>query len=398
MKTQTRVLAGLGAAGMLITIVAPAQAGTKWGGPQEVSSKLGRSIGVSDDGRVAAWIRTNKSDGSGPVRTSWYKSTKKGWLPSAPIPGTAMITGLQLSTDGNFAFAEAPGTGYLLAQRTTQNTWGAAQTIVTGAQLDYGQASSDTSTIVWVDWAGATDYPVAVPGSVKAQTRKPDGTWNAPVEIGKINYDFYYGYYETDPIALSADGSTLAWFDETYALKVSTKQADGTWGAPVLVKQYASDPSVTTLRLSANGSSLIWAQAGEEGIVITSRAGTGWTPLGYVTTDETTRADISPDGLTVAYGTDANQLITRRWNGTAWGKPVVVGSASNPGIALKNKTLAWSSSVYSGSTVRVSIYKKGKWQPTTKVTSAGQSPALNTSGTTLVWGSTSNKRIYSVKR
>jgi hypothetical protein len=76
----------------------------------------------------------------------------------------------------------------------------------------------------------------------------------------------------------------------------------------------------------------------------------------------------------------------------------VVGSASNPGIALKNKTLAWSSSIYSGSTVRVSIYKKGKWQPTTKVTSAGQSPALNASGTTLIWGSTSNKRIYSVKR
>jgi hypothetical protein len=399
MNSQTRLLAGIGAAGLLVTMVAPAQAGTKWGGPQEASSKLGRAIGVSEDGRVAAWIRTNKSDGSGPVRTSWYQSTKKGWVPSAPIPGTAMITDLQVSSDGNFAFAESPGTGYLLAQRSTKNTWGAAQTVVSGAQLAYGQTSADAGTIVWVDWTGARSYPAPeVPGVVKAQTRKPDGTWNTPVEIGKINYDFYYGYDDADPIVLSSDGSTLAWFDETYALKISTKQADGTWGTPALVKQFADDPGITALRLSANGGTFVWSQAGTEGVLVTSRTATGWTPLGYVTTDDVTRVQISPDGLTVAYGTEANQMVVRRWDGALWGKAVVVGSASTPDIELKNTTLAWASSVYSGSTVRVSIYKKGKWQPTTKVTSAGQGPTLNTSGTTLIWGSTANKRVYSVKR
>jgi hypothetical protein len=133
-------------------------------------------------------------------------------------------------------------------------------------------------------------------------------------------------------------------------------------------------------------------------VLVTSRTATGWTPLGYVTTDDVTRVQISPDGLTVAYGTEANQMVVRRWDGAVWGKAVVVGSASTPDIELKNTTLAWASSVYSGSTVRVSIYKKGKWQPTTKVTSAGQGPTLNTSGTTLIWGSTANKRVYSVKR
>ncbi len=386
MSIHVRLLAG----------VVPAHAGTTWGSPQEVSSKLGRSISLSTDGTVAAWIRTNRSSGSGPVRTAYYKSAKKGWTPSAPIAGTSGITNLQLSPDGNTAFAEAPGTGYVMAQRTSGNTWGTAATVVSGTQLAYGQMSSDTNTIVYVDWAGASDYPTEIPGKLKVQTRAPGGAWAAPATLSDVSYGFYYD--DVAPVALSGDGSTVAWFDATYGLKVSTKLADGTWGAPVLIKQYPSDPGIGRLQFSTTGATLIWTVRSEEGVLVTTRGTTGWSPVGYVTTDDVTEAAVAPNGTIVAYSNTDRQVTLRTWNGVKWAKPTVLGSASTPALVLTNKTLAWTSTVYSGSTLRVSIYAKGKWQPSTKRSSAAQSPALTPNGRTLAWGATSNKRIYSAKR
>lgn len=98
MRTSVRLFIGVAAGALVAGAVAPAQAGTTWGSPQEVSSKLGRAISLSNDGTVAAWIRTNRMTGSGPVRTSYFKSAKKGWTSSAPIPGTAGVTALQVSS------------------------------------------------------------------------------------------------------------------------------------------------------------------------------------------------------------------------------------------------------------------------------------------------------------
>jgi hypothetical protein len=397
MGTRARLLAGAATAGLIITGVTPAQAGTTWGSPQEVSSKLGRSISLSNDGRVAAWIRTNRITGTGPVRTAYFKSAKKGWTPSAPIPGTAQVTELQLSADGTWAFAEEPGTGFVMAQRSSGNTWGAASTVISGTQLDYGQMSADASTIAYVDWTGASGYPTEIPGTLKVALRATDGTWGAPVTVASIPYDYYYEDYAA-PIALSADGSTLGFIDETFALRVSSRQADGTWAVPVLVKQYPSDPYLAKMQFSSTGSTLIWSNYGAEGVLYTSRGASGWSPVGYVTTDEVTGAAITPSGKAVAYGNEDGSMTVRTWNGVKWAKPTVLGAATRPVLAVTNKTIAWTSNKYNGSALRVSIYTKGAWQKSSKRSSAAQSPAVTLDGTTLAWGATSNKRIYSIKR
>lgn len=394
-----RAFAILATAGLSagILIAPPAQAGTKWSGPQEVTSRLGRSISLSDSGRVAAWIRTNRSSGNGPVRTSWYLSAKKGWTPSAAIPGTAQTSAMQLSADGNYALIESSGTGYLMAQRQTKNTWTTAQTVVSGTRLANGQMSRDAGTLVWVDCAGVSSYPTDVPGVVMSQTRKADGTWNPPVTVGKASGELLD--YSINPLALSGDGSTLVWLDETFALKAVTKTADGSWSIPALIKQYAGDPDLRgAMKLSLTGSRLIWHLWGEEGLLTASRASGVWTPVDYVTLDEVEEVAISPNGNVVAFGNTDEQLVLRTWSGAAWTKPLVLGSASNPTIALSQKTVAWTYTDYHGSTLRASIYAKGKWQSAGKRASAAQSPALTANGRTLAWGSTSAKRIYSVTR
>lgn len=393
---RTRLFIAATTAALVAGAVAPAQAGTTWGSPQEVSSKLGRAISLSTDGRVAAWIRTNSLQGSGPVRTSYYKSAKKGWLPSAPIPGTAGVTALQVSADGKTAFMQTPGTGLQVSQRSSGNTWGAASTVVGGMNLDAGIMSSDTNTIVWVDWTGATGYPDYLPGKVYVQSRPAGGAWAAPVLLGKMSYDMQYN--DTTPLAMSSDGSTIAFVDDLFALKIVKKNADGTWAAPVLVKQYPDDPSIYTLQFNATGTTLIWSGNTAEGTLYTSLTSTGWSPVGYVTTDDVTAAAITPKGTVVVYNNTDGQVVLRTWDGTKWAKATVIGSASRAQFAVVNKTIAWTSNQYSGSTLRATIFAKGKWQPSSKRSSAAQSPALTPNGTTLVWGSTSNKRTYSSKR
>lgn len=396
MRTSVRLLIGVAAGTLVAGSVVPAQAGTTWGSVQEVSSKIGRAISLSSDGTVAAWIRTNRMSGSGPVRTSYYKSPKKGWTPSSPIPGTAGVTALQISSDGNTAFIQTPGTGFQLAQRSSGNTWGAATTLISGTQLDAGVMSSDANTITWVDWTGSSGYPDYLPGKVYVQTRPAGGAWGAPVLLGKISYEVQYN--DRIPLALSSDGSTIAWVDETFALKVVKKNADGTWAAPVLVKQYAEDPSVATLQFNATGTTLIWTSNYTEGVLYTSLTGTGWSPVGYVTTDDVSTAAVTPKGTVVVYNNTDSQVVLRTWNGTKWAKATVLGSASRAQLAVVNKTIAWVSNQYQGSTLRASVYAKGKWQPSTKRSSSAQAPSVNDNGRTLAWSTTSNKRTYSVKR
>ena len=138
--------------------LAPAQAGATWSGPSEVSSKFGRTVVVSDGGRVAAWVRTNKtsSSASGPIRTAWYLKKKKKWTSSAPIPGASESTNVQLSNDGNAALIESGTTGYLMSVRDTKNTWLTAQSIVSGMDLGSGVMSGDAKTLVYVDWGVRT--------------------------------------------------------------------------------------------------------------------------------------------------------------------------------------------------------------------------------------------------
>lgn len=392
------VLAVVSAASLSAGLLAlvPAQAGTKWSGPQEVSSKFGRALVVSDGGRVAAWVRTNRvsTSASGPIRTAWYK--KKKWTSSAPIPGASESTNVQLSNNGNSALIESGGTrGYLMAVRDTKNTWFTAQSIVSGTNLGNGVMSGDAKTLVYVDW-GPDVYPMAA-GTMYFVTQNADGTWPAPTMLGMANPDGRYGYQ--DELAFSKDGSTLVWVDDTYALVGTTRNPDGTWTAPTIIKSYGSDPDLRTLALSADGNRVIWTRSETDGILTSTRSGTTWSTVSNVTVDDTYTAAISPNGLNVAWANTDKQMLIRRWDGAAWKKVKVLGKAGYyPSIALQNKTLAWTFRSFNGSSLRSAIHKDGKWKSIVKHSSTGFSPAVSYDGKTLAWSATGNKKIYSSKR
>jgi hypothetical protein len=306
---------------------------------------------------------------------------------------------VQLSADGNYALIEPwNDDGYLLAQRQKRNTWAKAQTVVNGTRLGSGQMSADAETMVWVAWSEASMYEDEVPGSVMSQIRQSDGTWTAPLTVGKVNGELEYAT-TTDPIALSGDGSTLVWIDETFAVKAVTKDADGSWSEPALIKQYGLDPCLgDNMRLSFDGSRLIWNQWIKKGILTTSLAGGVWAPVRYLTRDEVDKIAISPNGKAVAFGNDHEQFVIRTWKGARWAKPIVLGAADSPSIAITNRSVAWTSSSNVGSTLRSSVYKKGKWRRATTLASKARSPELNKNGRVLVYGATDVKKVLSVRR
>ncbi len=166
-KRTLSMVATAGLVGGLCVLAVPAQAGNTWSKPQQVSTKYGREIQLSDNGKVAVWIRTNRlMEGvGGPVRSSYYISKKKGWTSSAAMPGSTETTRLMLSSDGGYAFLESGTSGYALAKRTNTNNWATAQPVVTGILLTAGQMSADATTITWVDWAD--------PGSWRTRLRSP---------------------------------------------------------------------------------------------------------------------------------------------------------------------------------------------------------------------------------
>jgi len=394
-RTRLWSVAAVAALGAGVLVTAPAQAGSTWGSPQEVSSKFGKRLAVSDGGRVAVWLRTNKTStsASGPIRASWFKNAKKGWWPSSPIPGASGSTDVQLSSNGNQALIETPGLGYQMAVRDSKAAWLTATIVASGTNLGEGVMSGDAKTVVYVDW-GPETYPQP-PGKLYYVTQNADGTWPAPTQLGTVDPD---GRYYYNDVAFSKDGSTLAWVTDTFALMGATRNADGSWTAPTMIRQFASSPSLEQLQLSADGSRIMWVPSGGDGILTSTRSGTVWAPASTVTVDETNSTAMSPNGLSMAWGNSDGQMVASRWNGAKWLKPQVLGSVGTPDIALTDKTLAWTSNYYKGSSLRSMIWKGGKWQKLVKHSSTGFSPEVSYDGMTLVWSSTGNKRIYSVKR
>ena len=83
--------------------------------------------------------------------------------------------------------------------------------------------------MVWVDWTGSQTTPVIIPGTVKSMLRADDGTWSAPVVVGTVlpgpASDF------RTPMALSRNGSTVVWMDETSKIR-SSRLLGTVWQAP----------------------------------------------------------------------------------------------------------------------------------------------------------------------
>jgi hypothetical protein len=134
--------------------------------------------------------------------------------------------------------------------------------------------SGDAKTVVYVDW-GPDTYPQPA-GKLYYVTQNADGTWPAPTQLGTVDPDGRY-YYE-EVVAFSKDGSTLVWVTDTFALMGTTRNPDGSWTAPVMIRQYPSSPSLEELQLTADGSRLMWLPSSGDGILTSTRSGTVWAP------------------------------------------------------------------------------------------------------------------------
>ena len=311
-KRTISMVATAGLVGGLCVLAVPAQAGNTWSKPQQVSTKYGREIQLSDNGRVAVWIRTNRlMEGViGPVRSSYYIGKKKGWTASASMPGSTETTRLMLSKDGTYAFLENGSSGYSLAKRTSTNNWATAQPVVTGIALTAGQMSADATTITWVDWAdpGSWSYPAEEPpGELRAIVRSATGTWSSWVVVGKVSPEAKYSDYGpagpklSAASALSRDGKSVVWLDETHALRSAALAADGTWTGTGIVKQYTDYAGLRQLSLSADGTSVMWIRGGVDGILTATRGSTGWSVPVMATVDQTSAAAMSPNGQYMAW-------------------------------------------------------------------------------------------------
>jgi hypothetical protein len=410
------MVATVGVVGGLIGLAVPAQAGTKWSPPQQVSTKYGREIQLSDNGKVAVWIRTNRlMEGVvGPVRSSYYISKKKGWTSSAAMPGSTETTRLMLSSDGGYAFLENGTSGYALAKRTNTNNWATAQPVVTGILLTAGQMSANATTITWVDWAdpGSWVFPaVEPPGDLKAIVRGADGTWSAPVLVGKVATEARYSDYGpagpklSAASALSRDGKTLVWLDETHALRSAALAADGTWTPTGIIKQYTDYAGLSQLSVSANGTSVMWIRSGTDGILTSTRGSTGWTVPVMATVDDTNAAAMSPDGKYMAWSTGSGDIEMSSRLPDRWATAKTVGTVFygyNAFVVMTNKTVAygsigWKNGKYTCA-VSASVLSGGSWKKGKKLASSVCHPAVAYNGKTIVWGNLVSKKLESVKR
>lgn len=400
-------VATAGLVGGLVALTVPAQAGTKWSSPQEVTSKFGREVQLSDNGKVAVWIRSNRLLGevSGPVRASYYVSTKKGWKPSVSVPGSTETTRLMLSSDGTYAFLESGQSGYSLAKRSSSTSWGTAQQIVSGVRLSGGLMSASANTVVWVDWADPGTYMgPEPPGELKAISRATDGTWSVPVTIGAVSTEAG-PYSGAVAAALSRDGSTVVWLDQNKALRSAVQGPAGTWTDAGIVKQYTDWVGLDQLALSANGTTVMWIRSNVDGILTAVRTSTGWAAPMNATVDDTNAASMSPNGKYMAWATGDGDIelstrLTDRWATAKTIGEVFYGYSAQ--VTLMNKTVAYGSIGYKGGkatcAVSTSLLVSGSWTKGKKLASSVCNPAVSYDGRTIVWGAFKTKTLQSVKR
>lgn len=383
----------------------PAQGGTTWREPQEVSSKFGRDIQLSESGQVAAWIRTNRTaqEPTGPVRTAFYRSAKKGWTDSAQMPGTAETRSIQLSADGQRLMV-VNEEGVRLATRTDTNTWSAPTTVVADKNVIYARMSADARVVVMVtrevtdgSWSPPVYIPPSTTYTLLAATRDTNGAWSAPVTIAPVWTNAYFVGAHPG-LALSASGRMVVWLGNDKTLQSSALGEDGTWSPPQSIKSYTGFGELFGIRLSNDGSRLVWFRDRAVGAFTTTWSGGSWSPVDNVTVDDVTDIALSPDGTVAAWANEKGKVkVADISNGQfSGGKAVGKGGALLPDVLLSNSALAWAQQ--DGGALRASVRKGGSWKAATLVGKKAINPALSADGRTLVWASVGDKHISSVKR
>lgn len=399
MITTRGTLVGALTLGMAVSLSLPVQAATDWSEPQQISSRYGSELALSDDGSIAVWIRTESTtdyEPLGPLRTSRYRGTKKGWAKSAEIPGTAESSGVRLSGDGGTALVEMSGGGYGVAERLSGTTWSPPQEIATGIRLYGGKMSADGNTVAWVEYGPQTGLPMPPPATLWIRSRTPGGSWDAAVMVGTVAGMAEYRRHLVP--ALSRDGGTVAWLSEDYAMRAAVRDSTGAWVQTTVIKQYPTLPQLSGGQLSASGRRIIWTRDGSPGVITATRSGLDWSVPGYVTVAPVDSASVSPKGSTVAWVSN-NTLLVRRWKDGAWNKPVELGSAgSQTGIVTTNSTIAWVKANGSKTILRTATLSKGKWTVSGKIAKDARRPALSFDGGTLAWSATQGKELLSENR
>lgn len=388
------------ALGMGVLAAQPAVAGTEWGDPQAITKKFGRSIELSDNGRVATWIRTNKLDRNGPVRTAYYLKKKQKWSKATVLEGTVDTADVQLSRDGDFLLITTPGTGLQMAQRESKNTWGAAEQIAAG-NVTQAKMSGDANTVVWADFRPDPFEPYTGDTFLMSMTRGEDGAWGMPVELGQLPEQARYPGF-ADYLGISSDGSTLIWMNSAAALVASLKDDTGAWTAPVLLRQLPDTYGPYGLELSAAGTRMAayYPPYQADGVVTATRTDDVWSALSYVTVDGVWRMGMSRKGTTISYVDEDGDTLLRRWTGTKWRKAQVLDTkgTSSPrrDLVQRNRTVAWSR--VTGRALKASILVDGDWTKAKRLAKYSSSVGVSGDGRTVVWASPNTKRIYSVKR
>lgn len=383
----------LGTAFLSLALAAPASAGTTWSTPQQIASKPGRDINVSDNGNVAVWINTDSDTGIGPVRT--IRRTSGGWSSSKKLPSTSGVADVQLNGDGTLALLKVANWGYYIATRAG-STWSAPLSIISGSTADNAQMSRSGNVIVWVDSAGSQFKPVMVPCEVKSITRNADGTWTAPVVIGKLATR-YYGC--PDDVSLSGDGSTVAFFDETYTMRAS-RLANGVWSAlpSVFTDNPAFDQTAYFMALSTTGDRLLWSWGTEDYLYSSLYSGLAWSPEQQVSSAGPIRPVATPKATTLVFDSESG-FETVWFNGSSWVQVAVRASTFKNEVGIANTTIASSERKSATSNpLRTQIFTKKKWQKPVQVAKNGIHPGVSGDGRTLMWTSGKNQRMYVVRR
>lgn len=391
MRMYTPFWVGAAVVGLVSAFATPVYAGSTWGAPQVVSASAGRSIQLSDYGGVAVWIAAASAQGTGPVRTSRYRPTGSWSMPKT-IPGAAGVSSVQLSADGNTALMQVEGTGYLWAQRTG-TVWGAAQTLIPGAQVAGGQMSRDARAVAWVDWAGSQTTPLIIPGTLKSMVRRDDGTWSAPVTVGTVLPGA--ASQSRAPLALSRNGSTVVWLDETSELQ-SARLLSGVWQPSVAIAQInPTTVGLTHLAVERDGNDVVWMVSGGASINFSEYV-SGWQPAQQLSTAASTVISTAPNTRTIAFVDTAGyfNLLVRTSTGWATTAKRLLGGAAR--VTSVNSAAAFTHKRPGRSVLRSYVLSRGQWLGPVKLSSKAKRPAFAADGNTLAW--VSGGRILAVKR
>lgn len=372
---------------VMCALAAPAHAGTGWTTPQQIDPKPGSDINLSDVGSTAVWIRTDT--GSGPVRWN-YRVGKGAWKKSKALPLTSGVSDVQINSSATVALMRAP----LEWQASTRvgTTWSTPVGVGLPSTAESVTMSRTGNVIAFVDSAGSTLPPAGLPCTVKAMTANPDGAWAAPVVIGSTPAQ---GYGCPDNLALSADGSTLAWLDTGYSLNIS-RLVGGVWTAQSAV--FVPGYTLYYLALSADGNRVLWQYATEDNTYTQTFAAGAWSPAVSVTSAGAIRPVSSADAQTFAFDSESG-FETYWFTGSGWKQVVLRSGNLRTSNAVSNTVVAFAQqSTVASSPLRVSVLNGATWSSPVQVAKSAINPAVSTSGKSLVWMSRKKKALYAVRR